>query len=125
MLVQKLQGKDGIQQPAIQGDRRRPVEVLQAASLLETGATQPEFDAALSATVHLVAEDDLQEGCVVQLFTAGQGDALGQGGGHWPQLETLEQRCEFSDAGHDRPPAARAKTEPGRAKRPAGMGNGS
>ena len=90
VFVEKLQGADGVQQTAIQGDRRRPVEVLQAAGLLKTGALEPEFDAPVGAAVDFVAENDLQEGCVVQLFTAGQGDALGQGGGHGAQLEPLE-----------------------------------
>ena len=53
--------RNGVQQPAVQGNRRRPVEVLQPAGLLETGATQPELDAALRAAIDLVAEDDLQE----------------------------------------------------------------
>ena len=79
MLVQKLQGKDGVQEPAVQGDRRRPVEVLQPAGLLETGAVQSHLDAAVGAAVDLVAEDDLQEGGVVQLLTTGQGDALESG----------------------------------------------
>ena len=58
----------------------------------ETGALHPEFDAPVGPAVDLVAEDlvaedDLQEGCVVQLLSSGQGDALGQGGGHGAQLE--------------------------------------
>ena len=57
--------------------------------------------AAVGPAVHLVAEDDLQEGSVVQLFPAGQGDAFGQGGGHGAQFETLEQGGEFGGAGHD------------------------
>ena len=61
---------------------------------------QPHLDAAVSAAVNLVAEDDLQEGGVVQLLPARQGDALGQGGGHGPQLEPLEQRREIVCTGH-------------------------
>ena len=38
-----------------------PVEVLQAAGLLETGVVQPEFNAAVSTAIDLVAEVDLQE----------------------------------------------------------------
>ena len=49
----------------------------------------------MSPAVHLVCEDDLQERGIVQLLPAGQGDALGQGGGHGPQLEPFEQRREF------------------------------
>ena len=47
--VQKLQGENGVQQTAVQADRRRPVEVLQAAGLLETGALQTQFAASDSA----------------------------------------------------------------------------
>ena len=38
-----------------------PVEVLQAAGLLETGVVQPEFNAAVRTAIDLVAEVDLQE----------------------------------------------------------------
>ena len=41
VLVQELQGEDGVQQAAVEGDGRRPVEVLQPAGLLEAGALQP------------------------------------------------------------------------------------
>ena len=61
MPVEKLQGEYSVQQAAIQGNRRRPVEVLQAAGLLETGIVQPEFGAAVGAAIDLVAEDDFQE----------------------------------------------------------------
>ena len=56
-------------------------EVLQAARLVEAGLLQTRLDAAVGAAVDLVREDDLQEGGVVQLLPAGQGDALGQCGG--------------------------------------------
>ena len=58
---------------AVQGDGGGPVEVLKAAGLLETGALQAHLDAPVGPSVDLVAEDDFQEGCIVQLFTAGQG----------------------------------------------------
>ena len=61
VLVQELQGEDGVQQPAVQGDGGGPVEVLQPAGLLEAGALQPQFHAPVGAAVDLVAEDDLQE----------------------------------------------------------------
>ena len=41
VLVQELQGEDGVQEPAVEGDGGRPVEVLQPAGLLEAGALQP------------------------------------------------------------------------------------
>ena len=79
VLVQELQGEDSVQEPAVQGDGGGPVEVLQAAGLLEAGALKPQFHAAVGAAIDLVTEDDLQEGGIVQLFPAGQCDALGQG----------------------------------------------
>jgi len=44
---QEFQGEGGVQQPAVQGDRRRPVEVLQAADLLESGLLQAHIDTAV------------------------------------------------------------------------------
>ena len=58
------------------------------------------LDAPVSAAVYLVAEYDLQEGGVVQLLPAGQGDAFGQGGSHGSQLEPLEQRSQICASGH-------------------------
>ena len=34
------------------------------------------------------------------MLPPGLGDALGQGGGHAPQLEPFEQRCEIVCAGY-------------------------
>ena len=85
VLVEKLQGESGVQQATIQGNRRRPVEVLQPAGLLKTGTIEAHFDASMGATVDLVADDDLQEGSVVQLFTTGQcGSAAFAVGGQHP-----------------------------------------
>ena len=58
VLVQELQGEDGVQEPAVEGDGRRPAEVLQAAGLLEAGALQPQFNAPVGAAIDLVIEDD-------------------------------------------------------------------
>ena len=41
VLGQELQGEDGVQEPTVEDDGRRPVEVLQPAGLLEAGALQP------------------------------------------------------------------------------------
>ena len=71
MLVQELQGEDGVQEEAVEGDGGRPVEVLEAAGLLEAGAPQPQFGAPVSPAIDLVTEDDLQEGCIGQLLPAG------------------------------------------------------
>ena len=98
---EEFHGEDGVQEPAVQGDGGGPVEVLQPAGLLEAGVVQPEFQAAVGAAVDLVAEDDFEEGSVVQLVPTGQGDALGQGGGHGSQLEPPEQWREFGYTGHD------------------------
>ena len=56
MLVpgQKLQGECGVEEPAIQSDGRRSVEVLQAAGLLESGLLQAHLDAAAGPAVDLV-----------------------------------------------------------------------
>ncbi len=98
---EEFQGEDGVQKSPVQGDGGGPVEVLQAAGLLESGVAQAQFQAAVGAAVDLVGEYDFQEGSVVQLVPAGQGDAFRQGGGHGSQLEPLEQGSEFGDAGHD------------------------
>ena len=66
------------------------------AGLLEAGALQPWFDTPVLQSTGLVGKDDFQEGRVVRLLPSGQGDTLGQGGGHGTQLEPLEQRCEFA-----------------------------
>ena len=50
-----------------------------------------------------ISEDDLQEGRVVQVVPAGQGDALGQGVQHGAELQALEQRDQFGIAGYGRP----------------------
>ena len=99
--VQELQGEDGVQQSrrCMVMDANQSKSSRQA-GLLKAGTLQPHLDAPVGPAVDLVAEDDFQEGGVVQLLPAGQGDALGQGGGHGPQLEPFEQGCEFNDAGH-------------------------
>ena len=51
VFVQELQGEDGVQEPAVEGDGRRPVEVLQAAGLLEAGALKPQFNAPVGAAM--------------------------------------------------------------------------
>ena len=57
----------------------------------KASGAHPAVHALVITAVHLVAEDDLQEGGVVQLLPAGQGDALGQGRSHVAQLEPLQQ----------------------------------
>ena len=98
--AEEFQREDGVQKPAVQGNGGSPVEVLQPAGLLEAGVAHSQFHAPVGAAVDLVGEDDLQERSIVQLVPAGQGNAFGQGGGHGPQLEPLEQRGKFGDAGH-------------------------
>ena len=67
MPGEELQGEDGVQKTAVQGNGGGPVEVFQAAGLLEAGSALPQFQAAVGAAVDLVAENDLQEGSLVQL----------------------------------------------------------
>ena len=61
VLVQELQREDGVQQAAVHGDGRGPVEVLQTAGLLEPGVVQSELYAPVLAAADLVGEDDLEE----------------------------------------------------------------
>ena len=103
MTDEEFQGEDGVQEPAAQGDGGRPVEVLQAASLLKAGRAHPDLDAPILPSADRISEDDLQEGRVVQVVPAGQGDALGQGVQHGAELQALEQRDQFGIAGYGRP----------------------
>ena len=86
---QEFQGEGGVQQSAVQSNRRRPVEVLQAADLLEASLLQAHLDAPVSAAVHLVCEDNLQEGGVVQLLPAGQGMRSGRVAAMGPSCSRL------------------------------------
>jgi hypothetical protein len=45
MPGEELEREDGVQEPSVQGNGGGPVEVLQAAGLLEAGIVQPQFDA--------------------------------------------------------------------------------
>ena len=61
VLVQELQREDGVQQAAVHGDGRGPVEVLQSAGLLEASTVEPDLDTPVLTSADLVGEDDLQE----------------------------------------------------------------
>ena len=86
--VEKLQRAGGVEEPAVEADLCRPVEVLEPAELLEAGLAQAQLQAPVVAAAHLVAEDDLQEVGVVEPLAAGEGDALGRGVEH-PRLRAF------------------------------------
>ena len=76
--VEKLQRAGGVEEPAVEADLCRPVEVLEPADLLEAGLAQAQLQAPVVALAHLAGEDDLQEVRVVEPLAPGEGDALGQ-----------------------------------------------
>ena len=80
--VEKLQRAGGVEEPAVEADLCRPVEVLEPADLLEAGLALAQLQAPVVAAAHLAGEDDLQEVGVVEPLAPGEGDALGQGVGH-------------------------------------------
>ena len=83
-----------------------PVEVFEAAGLLEAGPLEAELEPPVVSAVDLIGQYDLQEGCVVDLLPACESDSLRQGVEHGAELEALEQRGEFSRGGHERSPCA-------------------
>ena len=74
--VEELQRAAGVEEPAVEPDRCRPVEVLEPTELLEAGVAQAQLQPPVVAAAHLVGEDDLQEVGVVEPVAAGEGDAL-------------------------------------------------
>ena len=80
--VEKLQRAGGVEEPAVEADLCRPVEVLESAELLEARLALAQLQAPVVAPAHLVGEDDLQGVSVVEPLAAGAGDALGQGVEH-------------------------------------------
>ena len=80
--VEKLQRAGGVEEPAVEPDGGRPVEVLEPADLLEAGLAQAQLQAPVVAPAHLIGEGDLQEVGVVEPLAPGEGDALGQGVEH-------------------------------------------
>ena len=91
MPGEEFQGEYGIQEPSVQGNGSGPVEVLQAAGLLESGVAQAQFQAAIGTPVDLVGEDDLQEGGIVQLVPACQGNAFWEGSAMGPSWSRLSK----------------------------------
>ena len=59
--VEEAQRAGGVEQPAVEPDAGRPVEVLEPAELLEAGLAQAQLQAPVVAAAHLVGEDDLQK----------------------------------------------------------------
>ena len=92
--VEEVQREGGVEQAAVEPDGGRPVEVLEAAELLEAGLAQAQLQPPVVAAAHLVDEQDLQEVRVVEVVAPREGDALGQRVEHTAELEALEQRTE-------------------------------
>ena len=106
VAVQELEGEGGIEESSVECDGCGPVEVFEAAGLLEAGPLEAELEPPVVSAVDLIGQYDLQEGCVVELLPACEGDPLRQGVEHGAELEALEQRGEFSRGGHERSPCA-------------------
>ena len=71
--VEEAQRAGGVEQPAVEADLCRPVEVLEPAELLEAGLAEAQFQPPVVAAAHLVGEDDLQEVGVVEPVAPGEG----------------------------------------------------
>src|SRR5207245_670433 len=80
----------------------RPVEVLQPADLLEAGQQHLALQPAVVTPADFIGEQHFQEGGVIQLLPAGQGDPLGQGGQQSAQLQPLQQRRQVGGRGHSK-----------------------
>jgi len=59
VAVKEVQGEDGIDQSALHGYLSGPVEVLQAADLLEARRMEVDFQVAVITPGYLVSEDYL------------------------------------------------------------------
>jgi hypothetical protein len=92
MAGQKVKREDAIQQAAVKPDARLPVEVFKSTDILESGLLKAYFHVMVITAVYLVCQDYLQENSIVQLITACQRHAFGQGIKHSTQLKPLEQR---------------------------------
>ena len=68
LLGRELQREDGVQQSAIQGEGRRPIEVLQPACFLQASGPDSQLQAPVGLEADLVEEDVYQEGGVVDWF---------------------------------------------------------
>ena len=95
-----------VEESSVECDGCGPVEVFEAAGLLEAGPLEAELEPPVISAVDLIGQYDLQEGCVVDLLPACESDSLRQGVEHGAELEALEQRGEFSRGGHERSPCA-------------------
>ena len=96
--VEEVQRAGGVEEPAVEPDLCRPVEVLEPAELLEAGLAQAQLQPPVVAPAQLAAEGDLQEVSVVEPLAAGEGDALGQGV-EQPRLRALAGPSTTRDNG--------------------------
>jgi len=69
--LQEARGEGSVQQALVQGDVGGPVEVLPPADVLEAGEQGPAFQPGVVPRRHLVGEEHLKKGSVVQLFAPG------------------------------------------------------
>ena len=76
--VEEVQRAGGVEEPAVEADLCRPVEVLEPTDLLEAGLAQAQLQAPVVALAHLADEDDLQEVRVVEPVAPRECDAFGR-----------------------------------------------
>ena len=94
VAVEELEGEGVVEESSIECDGCGPVEVFEAAGLLEVGPLETELEPSVVSAVDLIGQYDLQEGYVVELLPASESDSLRQGVEHGAELEALEQRGE-------------------------------
>jgi hypothetical protein len=86
-----LQGKQFLEVAAVHLDGRRPVELLQRRPFLKAGVGEAALERLLVAALHLVGEQQRQEGGVVELLRPRPRQPLRQRRCQRPQLEPLVQ----------------------------------
>ena len=105
VAVQELEGEGGVYRSRRSSVRCGPVEVFEAAGLLEAGPLEADssrlWSLRLISSVSMICRKDAYE-----LLPACESDPLRQGVEHGAELEALEQRGEFSRGGHERSPCA-------------------
>ena len=99
-LLEELEGEEFVEVAAVGLDRSRPVEVLHGDAFIEARGEQPAFKGEVVAALHLVGEDEGEEGGIVELLGAGKGEPVGQCWHHLSQLEALEETKEVRFEAH-------------------------
>jgi hypothetical protein len=94
LLLEEVQGEELVEVTAVELDGRRPVKVLQADAVFEAGLEEPPFELPGIAALDLVGKDEGEEGSVVELLSAGESEAVRQGGDCLAELESLEEGDE-------------------------------